>query len=99
MMIWFVVALGVIIVSGQLNCIGTTQMTGYVIKQEQTQYPWKTTGVTYTIVHPTSVVDVYYYYHTYDGWYDFELGKQYKITMYRELFQFYPEITEMVVIE
>ena len=79
--------------------VGTTQMSGYVVMQEQTQYPWKTTKITYTLIHPTSIVEVTYYYQTYDGWYDFELGRQYKITAYRDVIQFYPIIVEMNIID
>jgi len=97
--LWMIVLCMMIPLLGGLGGIGNTQMTGYVVRQYQAEVPWKTTTVTYTLVHPTSVVEVDYYTQTYDGWYDFTLGHQYKITAHRDVFQIYPEIVEMRIID
>ena len=77
--------------------IGKTQVIGYVVNVEQASWPWSCTMVTFTIEHPTSIVDAHYFSRTYSGYHEFELHQRVCITAEKGWFEWYPRITEIVI--
>ncbi len=80
---------------GVTRNLGQTQVVGYVVNVEQASFPWEHTKVTFTIEHPTSIVDADYFTRTYYGHHTFELHQRYRITADKVLFEWYPRITEV----
>ncbi len=73
--------------------VGKTQVIGYVVNIEQASWPWSCTEVTFTIEHPTSIVDAHYFSRTYYGYHEFELHQRVRITAEKGWFEWYPRIT------
>jgi len=67
--------------------VGETQVVGYVVNVEQASWPWPNTHVTFTIEHPTSIVDAHYFDRTYAGHHEFALHQRYRITANRDWFE------------
>lgn len=79
--------------------VGKTQVVGYVVNVEQASWPYSHTKVTFTIEHPTSIVDAHYFSRTYYYYHEFELHQRYRITAKKGWFEWYPRITEKMVID
>jgi len=79
--------------------VGKTQVVGYVVNVEQSSWPWPCTEVTFTIEHPTSIVDANYFSRTYYYYHEFELHQRYRITAEKGWFEWYPRIIKETVID
>lgn len=97
LMIGFLV-IGIPILSVSKN-LGKTQVVGYVVNVEQATFIWPHTTVTFTIEHPTSIVDAHYFERTYAGYQEFELHQRYRITADKILFEWYPRIVGVELLE
>lgn len=93
-----VVAFGILVLAAVGENVGKTQVIGYVVNVRQASWPWPHTTVTFTIEHPTSIVDASYFYRSYYGYHEFDLHQRYRITADRDWFEWYPRIVEVEIV-
>ena len=84
---------------GLATNLGKTQVVGYVVNVEQASFPYPHTAVQFTIEHPTSITEVSYFMRTYYGYHEYELHQRIRITADKHLFEWYPRIIEVEVLE
>ena len=87
------------IVGGSLSNVGRTQAVGYVVNVKQATFPFPHTRVTFTIEHPTSIVEATYFSRTYYGYHEFNLHERTRVTAERNVFEYFPRIIEVEMLE